>query len=219
LKKFILLLVIISFIGCKPEVEIPENFDYGTIVNNTYINEYFQLQIPFDSTWHVNSKAEMKQAMEDGMELIDGGSYKNTLKASEINIANLFAIDEFKPDEIYLYNSSLAIVAENIQNYPNLKRGKDILTASQKLMKTTPLDYKFEFIDAPKRIANLDFDVMMAEAHYMDLDIKQQYFATVTKGFSFAIIISYVTDEQKEKLESIVNHIIPLDARSKKNRK
>ena len=46
---------------------------------------------------------------------------------------------------------------------------------------------------------------MDAHLNYMGLEIKQIYYSTVLKGFSFIVIISYISDEQKETLLNSIN--------------
>jgi hypothetical protein len=41
--------------------------------------------------------------------------------------------------------------------------------------------------------------------NYMGLEIKQIYYSTVLKGFSFNVIVSYISDEQKEILLKSIN--------------
>ena len=54
-------------------------------------------------------------------------------------------------------------------------------------------------------ISGTDFYTMQTEMNYPGVRIKQIYFSTIIKGFSFDVIISYVNDEQKMELLSLTN--------------
>ncbi|MBK9455745.1 MAG: hypothetical protein IPO24_09235 [Bacteroidetes bacterium] len=45
---FVALLLVVS---CKNYIGIPDNFDYGKIENNVYVNEFFGMKMPLNEGW------------------------------------------------------------------------------------------------------------------------------------------------------------------------
>lgn len=218
MKKFILSFAILTLFTCKTEQKMPENFDYGSIENGVYSNDYFQMRVPFDDSWHIKSQDEMQEIAEAGKELIENESYKRALEVSEINNAYLFTLSQHGPDDLFNYNPSLSIVAENTKMFPHVKRGRTYLEEVQKVLNQTAINYKFEMIDEAHNIGSQNFDIMNVDLNYAGIDIKQQYYTTISKGFSLSIILSYVTEEHKAKLESMLETIVFYEGRSKKKR-
>jgi hypothetical protein len=215
LKKLLLFLVVVSFFGCKKKQQILENFDFGSTENAVYSNHYFKMHVPFDDSWYVKSQEEMKEIAKVGKELIESDSYKRALEASEINNAYLFTLFKYGPDDLFAYNPSLSIVAENTKMYPHVKRGRTYLQEVQKALSLTTVSYEFDMIDEEFIIGKYSFDMMNVTLDYLGLDIKQQYYTTISKGFSLSIILSYTTETQKAKLESMLNTIVFSEGLSK----
>lgn len=209
LKKFIFLLVTIVFLSCINETKkLPENFDFGSIENYKYINNYFNLQIRFDSIWIVQTQQQMNSIVKAGNELLnDNDNLKDAVKASQVNSAYLFTIFKFEHGTVTKYNPSFMVIAENTKMYPDIERGRDYLFEAQKFLNQTKIDYTFDMDIEEKNISNKNFDVMYAETNLMGMKIYQDYFSTVNKGFSLSFIISYSNEEEKKELYKIIKNI------------
>ncbi|WP_040280453.1 hypothetical protein [Psychroserpens damuponensis] len=216
IKKLILFVVVTSFFTCNTEQKMPEDFDYGSIENGIYTNDFFKMTIPFNTDWDVQSRDQMDALSKSGTELLTNESTKQAVKASEINNANLFTAFKYKPGFEEAYNYSIAIVAENTKLAPHVQRGSDYLIEAKKIMSQTMIDYEFEETFTTKTIDNQTFDIMNVSGNYMGAFFNQQYMTTVINGFSLSIIISYNTDEQLKELEHLVNGISFYDGKSKK---
>ncbi len=99
--------------------------------------------------------------------------------------------------------------------YPHVKRGRTYLQEVQKALSLTTVSYEFDMIDEEFIIGKYSFDMMNVTLDYLGLDIKQQYYTTISKGFSLSIILSYTTETQKAKLESMLNTIVFSEGLSK----
>lgn len=216
MKKLILSFTILTLFACKTEQRMPENFDYGSIENGVYANDYFQMHFPFDDSWDVQSQDEVENIQDLGQDIITDENIKRAIKASEINTANLFVAYVYEFGSTMDYNPSLMIVAENIKMFPQVKRGRDYLIEAQKILNGTSLNYSYDMILEPKVINGKSFDVMNATGSYLGNEFKQKYMSTVTDGFCLSIIISYDTDNQRELLEKALEQMTFNTAKSKK---
>lgn len=102
----------------------------------------------------------------------------------------------------------IAIVAENIKNYPGVKDGKEYLLQLRETLEESQFKYDYLDKEFSKEVINrFDFYRMNAEIYYMGHNIKQAYYTTILKGFSLSIIITFINEEQKEVLLSSLKSI------------
>ncbi len=206
--KIILILLSIVIVSCKTN-GIPENFDYGKVENNIYTNSFFNLNMTLPTDWVVQTKEQNDQLMKLGQEMLanDNENLKAAIKASEINTANLLTIFEHEVGSVVEYNPSMVLIVENLRFSPGIKSGKDYLTQSKKVLKQTQIKYnniddtKFEKVNVNKQ----DFYLMNLSLNHLNMNIKQGYYSILKNGFSINVIISYVTEKQKQELEKILN--------------
>ena len=217
LKVITLVLILALATSCKTEAPgIPESFDYGKVVNGVYSNDYFNMRVPFDDSWDVQSEEERKEISDLGKELVEDEDLKRALDASSINNASLFSAYKYEVGSNLGYNPSISIIAENISQFPQIKHGSEYLKEAQKLMAQMQMDYTFNFVDTSKNIGHHSFDIMEVDVDYLGNSFHQQYMATITKGFCLLLVISYDTDEQRKELEALVDDIVFVEGKSKK---
>jgi hypothetical protein len=195
---------------------MPENFDYGSVENGVYVNDYFKMRLPFDASWDVQSKEEKEEITELGKDLIEDQNFKRSIDASEISNANLFTAFKYELGTTENYNPSISVIAENINQFPHVKRGRDYLDEAKIIMEQMALDYTFSYQDNPKILGNQSFDILNVEVDYFGSTYHQQYMSTITKGFSLLLVISYESDAQREELEALVDNIVFSEGLSKK---
>lgn len=207
-KKIIgLILIIILFSFCSNNSQ-PDNFDYGHVENGIYLNDYFNFKIKLPVDWVVQSKEQTENLANTGKKLIagDNDNMKAAIKASEINTAYLLSVFQYELGSAVEYNSNIMIVAESLKNAPGIKNGSDYLFQSRRILEQGQFkyDYLSEKFESEK-IDEIEFYKMDAYVNYMGLEIKQIYYSTVYKGFSLSVILSYISDEQKEILLNSLN--------------
>jgi hypothetical protein len=207
---FLALLSAMFFINCT-ENNIPENFDYGKIENNVYSNSFFNCEIKIPDGWAIQSNEQMQSLTEVGQNLIagDNDNMKAAIKASEINVANLLAVIKYELGApTTAYNPGIAIVAENLKNFPGIKTGSDYLLNIRKLLYQSQLVY--ESMDenfAQETIGGVDFYVMNAVVNFSGNYIYQRHYATIINNFAFIIGLSYADNEQETELMTVLNSL------------
>jgi hypothetical protein len=193
--------------GCSNQ-DKPKDFDYGHVENNKYVNSFFNFEISIHPDWIVQTNEQMESMTKVGKELVagDDSKMKALLKASEINTANLLSVFQFERGSAVEYNPSIVLIAENTKNFPGIKNGKDYLFQARKLLDQSQLKYDSIDKEFTKEVINgTDFYKMNANITYGGLNIRQIYYSTVSKEFSFNVIISFTNDRQKEDLLELVN--------------
>jgi len=184
-------------------------FDYGKIKDNTYKNDFFDIEITFNTEWFVQSKEQERTIMKQGVDLIKDEDLKPLIEASKVNTAQLITILKYEFGSAVDSNPSFMALAENVKNFPGIKRGKDYLFHSKKLLqKSLPDKCSFEKDFYEKSIGNMEFDVMEVKINHLNQTIIQEYFSTIKKGFCLSFIISYSNDEEKKELYSIIDKIV-----------
>lgn len=195
-------LTIIFILSCDNK-DKPENFDYGSVKNGIYQNDYFKFKMVLPTSWIVQTKEQTENLANTGKQLIagDDDKMKAIIKASEINIAYLLSVFQFEVGTPVDYNPSIMIVAENIKNAPGIKNGSDYLFQTRKMMLQS--QFKYDYISDEfelEKIGEIEFYKLDTGINLSDMEIKQIYYATVLKGFGIGFIISFNSDEQKDVL-------------------
>ena len=203
------ILLILNGVSCKTQ-DNPMDFDYGRVESNKYVNSYFGFEIKLPIDWIIQSKEQLANTFETGKKLVagDDSNMKAVIKASEVNTANLLAVNQYPKGAAVEYNPSIVIIAENVKNAPGIIKGSDYLFHARRLMMQS--QFKYDYLDEQfekEIISGIDFYKMNAGIKYLGLDIKQVYYTTVLKGFSLSIIISFNNDKQKEELLNSIKSI------------
>ncbi|MEM7104944.1 MAG: hypothetical protein AAF502_17540 [Bacteroidota bacterium] len=203
-KNWIVIFLVISlFASCMP-IGKPDDFDYGGVSDQVYSNEYFECIMKLPDDWVVSSREQTEEITELGKDLVAGDDKKleAVVNAAEINTANLLTVFQYEVGSPVEYNPSISLVAENIKMAPGIKDGSDYLFQSRRFLQQSQFQYDYlskEF--ELHEINGTDFYKMDAFLTYLGLEIKQTYYATIKKGFSFVVVMSYNNDDQKQILE------------------
>ena len=186
-----------------PEENIPEEFDYGKVYQNTYFNKYFNFEIDLPEDWVVQSQEQTKQLTEMGKDLAigDNEQLEAIVNAAEINTAYLLSVFQYEVGSAVDFNPSLMILAENVMAAPGVKKGSDYLFQARKMMKQSQVPYDYLSEEFEEEVINgISFYTLEASITTVGQKVKQVYYSTIAKRFSLSVIISYGTEEQKEIL-------------------
>jgi hypothetical protein len=182
---------------------------YGTISNNIYKNDYFSMSMDVPQGWSVQSKAAMKQLMNQGSDLVAGDdqNLKAVMKQSEKQTINMFVFLKYEQGTPVSFNPSIVAVAERVSHMPGIKRGADYFFHVRRLLQASQIEYSF-----PKKIYTTDlsgesFDVMPAEISASFITIEQDYYAALMKDYVLSFILSYSNEEEKQELTKILDTV------------
>jgi hypothetical protein len=204
------ILILVLFSNCASKGK-PDNFVYGSVNDNIYSNEYFKCKMKLPENWIIQSQEQTEQIADMGKNLVAGDdkTLESALNASEINTANLLAVFQYEVGAAVEFNPNILIVAENVTNAPGIKNGSDYLFQSRRLLKQGQFQYDYLSEDFESEMINgTEFHKMDAHINYAGMEIKQVYYSTISNGFSFNVIVSYINDEQKKVLLESINSIL-----------
>lgn len=200
-KKTIIIVFVLAFLfGCAKNVR---NFDYGNVDNNLYKNSFFKFEMNLPVGWQRIGAERREQMMKNGQEIVAGDdqNLKAALKASEVNTANLLTIFKYPQGTPVKSNPSMALVVENLKNFPGIKTGDDYLFHARRLFKKS--NFKYDYISETTEkvvFGGKDFYAMGLSVRHLDVEIKQIYLSTIVNGFSVNFILTYVDDEDRDIL-------------------
>jgi hypothetical protein len=182
---------------------MPEDFDYGQVVDGKYVNGFFNVQVTLPVGWTVKSKGELDSINQLSRELYAGDDkkLKALSKVSEISSAQLLMVSKYKSDTIVDFNPNLLIQAENVSRARAIKSGKDYLTVARKQMLKS--NFPFNNIDSvfsPVMINGTEFYKMGLNIDVNGQYIEEEMYATILKGFSFHVIVTYTNPSEKEEM-------------------
>lgn len=197
--------------SCDNQKGLPESFDYGRVENGVYKNDFFRCKIRLPKDWVVQSQEQSDEMMESGNELLSGDDedLQKQLKATEINVANMLSVFEVEVGSTLDFNPSMMIVAENVKAASSIKTGADYLKVARKLIERTELNYEISSDEYEKvEISGTDFYKLEAKLAGENGYVTQNYYATISKGFCFLVIVSFDSDEDKETLQKSLNSLM-----------
>ncbi len=200
----IALLVIVNF-SCVEEKNLPNHFDYGSIENNTYINDFFGFRLPYNSEWSVLDKQQMSNITKAGKEMIvgDDNKLKKVVDVSSVNLAELFMIFKHELGTTTEFNPSLGINAENLNQFPNVKETKDYVVQAKNFMDQTKMNIDYRREDYEVKIGNTSF--ICLEIFNLDYNIYQDYYVTLNNGFAISMVVSYANEEDKNEINAMLD--------------
>lgn len=211
-KTITLFISLIILVSCS-KIGKPADFDYGKVNKGEYTNNYFNFKLITPKDWNVQNQQQIETLQKKGEELITNEKIKATIEISKINTAYLFSIFKYKQDSAVNFNPNFISIAENIGLAPSIKTGKDYLFETRKILQSSNAIYSSISEDFElKEIDGIEFYIMTTKIKNPQFEVSQQFYSTISNGFSLNFILSYVTDEDKGILEK---SLYSLDFKSK----
>lgn len=186
-----------------------EDIGYGEIKENRYINTYFNMTIDFPKDWATQSKEAMSAQIEVGSNMVvgDDENQRAAMKVSSLQSLNLFSVSQYPRGTPVSFNPNILCIAEKIAHMPGVKRGSDYFFFVKKFIENSPLKVQFSDDISTEKISNVDFDILQATTDYGNTAVLQKYYAAKLKDYMLSLIITYSSDEEREKLEKILQSL------------
>ena len=203
----VLAVCFLSSTGCQKNAA--DEIGPGTYDGSVYRCDYFGMSIDLPSTWSYQDKEAMEMLKNAGKKMMEGSNkdLKTAIEFSEHQTVYLFAIFKHPLGTPVDYNPSLMLIAERIGHIPGIKRGKDYQYHSKKVMESAQMNMKF-----PKEIYTVtlggnEFDVLYSEINFMNMEIKQNQYTIIKKGYALTFNASFTTEEQEAELKGILDTV------------
>ena len=175
-----------------------KRFDFGKIKNNTYLNNFFELEITFKSNWIViqNDDIFKNLTMED-----EPVKDKNKVKVKNLGRACL--LDLRKDSAIYASSLIVSVINKRIDSkVKTIENFLDIIFEKQKFLINKSVHEK-------KSIGSLEFNRVsfIADPEIFERDLKVEAFVAIKRGFFILIDITYSNEREKKELYEMINRI------------
>lgn len=205
---FVLLIVCaVLLAGCEKKTS--DEVDFGTFEDFVYRNKYFGLTLTVPPEWSIQDQESYQRIMDTGGKALAGEdkNLKAVVKASQLQTVNLLLVFKHPVGTPVPFNPNIACVAERVRHMPGIKRGKDYLFHSRKLLESGQLSISFPRDIYTEELGGANFDVMYTEMELAGVAVQQKYYATVAKGYALILIVSFSTEEEEADLQSILESV------------
>jgi len=174
-----------------------------------YENEFFEMSIPYNEEWAVQSTEQMNELVAAGTDLLSGedDNLKAAIEASKVNTAYLFSLFKYDVGTSTQFNPSFLSLAENVKNFPDLADGGDYLSHTKNLLQQSQVTYTYDKDIYPITIDGVEFHAMELSVEVMGNKITQEYMCTLKNDFALAFVISHSNDEERAELHEILSQI------------
>ena len=197
--------VVLIFQGCNQN--IPEDFNYGTVENNVYKNNYFGYSAKIPDGWDIQTAEENEMLSDEGSKITAGDDehLEKELETAKSKTAILLTVFKYELGSIVTFNPSVVIMIENVRGNFHISNSSDYLDASRKFMEKsnmpyTHIDDKYNEIN----IGGEKFYQMNTTMNIDEINIYQTYYSLYINSYCFTVIISYVDESQRKESENIV---------------
>ncbi len=193
--------------GCKRKAA--DEVDFGAVKDSVYQNKYFGLTVALPPEWSVQDQEARRRMMDMGTQVLAGDdkNLKAAIKASEMTTVSLFTAFKHPVGTPVPYNPSIVCLAERVRHMPGIKRGKDYLFHSKRVLESSQMAVSFPKGMSAETLGGRPFDIMHVELSAGGMTVQQKYYATVMKGYALAFIVSFTTDEEKAPLDKILDSV------------
>lgn len=204
-----LFVVALLAIGCNTPMP-PHEVSKGRMEKSVYRNDYFGFKVAIPPDWHAQDKETQKQMNEIGTEAFSGSdkNLESAIRASQARTADLFSVNEHPLDSLVASNPGIICVAEMVYGVPGVKTGEDYLLQVKRTLKAGQMNYSFpsETIST-ESVGGKDFSVLSLELQAEGVTVRQEYYVAVMKGYALSFILSYQFDEEKARLEKVLDTV------------
>jgi len=194
-------------ISCSSQ-DKSESFEFGTVENKKYVNEFFNFKMDLPNAWVILTSYQLDSMKTRGRELLSTNDRKiaKKIKPSSVTSADLIGAFQNKLGAAVDFNANFAITVENVAQIKEIKTGKDFLLQLRSILERSQI--QFDSIDKEfmkRDISGQEFYIMTASKNMGYLNVRQTNYVTVKKGFVFNLTISYANESQRVLLEQTIN--------------
>lgn len=181
------------------EPKAPAVLNYGVQDGYTYSNDYFGLTVEVPEGWFVRNRQEnamMEQA---------GNAAPVPIEALQV----IYLVDAFvhEPGSIVEYNPGVNIVATNLtEDDGSATNEAYLLKLRENLGKFTNYSFPDETITTQK-VGGVEMGKAFGQTLIEGINILQEYYVTMRKGYVIQMTVSYADDAQKAELMKLVNGV------------
>lgn len=198
--------VLVATSGCNLFNDDIDTIDRGHFNGAVYSNTYFDFQIDVPGDYVIADDEALRVMMDsdEAWENSDSELVREAMEAAKVNSIDLFLASKFHLDELGEFNASIIGLGERIPPLAGIDGPADYLRHSKQLLELSEPSFRvhpgFEEFD----ISGHDFALMKVTAEFEGIRMRQEYYATMAKGFVLCFILTYDSDEEGDLLRTCV---------------
>lgn len=218
MKYFALILFIAFLVACSEQKNpdkrlkdknVPVEFDLGIAKDGVYKNDFFEMSFEYNENWYLQDDKEREALLDEGIERATGENAEKgrKLEAGKVNNVNLFVALEQAPGEVYDFNSSIIVLAENLAlANGKIKSGKEYLeTAFENFANESSIASRSSI--QPKTIGSKQFHRVTLNTDTGIIEVEQQCYAIIINDFALMFIFSYANEEQEAEMYKFLSSV------------
>ncbi len=207
---FIVLFLFVS--ACVPTEEKPTK---GVYTDGIYRNNFFQLSLVVPDGWRASTDEEIEKLMTVGSETIKqlNDSLSSVLDSNDFSEPILFIMLKTPESEGGKYKSS-GFPSSLILTYDKQKELNDSLNSEDYLNQLieeyaefNQLKMHFDQEFRQELIGDKEFVVLEGRANFGLMQLRQEYWHTLYKGYSLVLIATYTNSVDKIELHSSIKNM------------
>jgi hypothetical protein len=208
-KAFRLIIALCVTLACRPPALLAQTGtnspESGVTKSGYYRNDYFGFSIPFPESWTVVLQRKPHQFQSQGGDALvrDGVLKRGLVNADQSNTHNLLAITDSR-EESNGWSPQIVIVGEGIHEGAPFKTADEYLVHTIKLL--SAIRFPKTIVLTPPRETTLGARQFW-RADFARGDVRQSYYATISKGFALSIVVTGGDAAQLSKANGVVQKI------------
>ena len=197
----------LCLIACGCGKKAGQEMDAGRFEGRVYHNDYLGFQIAIPAEWTIQDPEVARQMMRAGQKFVAGGdeNVQAILEAAESRTVSLVTAFQYPQGAPVESNPNISCVAEGVAHLPGIKTGGDYLFHLRRTLQGGSLRFAFPREVYTEVVGGLEFHVLATELVVSPTKVvKNEYFATVRRGYTLLLILKYSTDEERQMLRDIL---------------
>jgi hypothetical protein len=194
--------------GCAKKT--PERIDAGSFEGSVYSNKYLGFTLTIPPNWSIQDQQTQKQLLHTGVEVMagDNKNMQAVLRASEVQAVSLLTVFKYARGAPVPSNPAIVGTAESVSHLPGMRTGGDYLFQARRLLEAGQLKHSFPREVYVQTVGGVEFHVMPTEVTLSpQMVVKQEYYATIRKGYAIVLILSFSTEEEGNELRHTLGTI------------
>lgn len=193
---YILIFLSVTFFSCNQKESKQDKFDYGTIKDGVYRNDFFNFSMKLPTNWVTLTE-------QQNQNLMNAGTIKNT-DPSKITTVILMTASQFeigKSDSVF--NANMLILAENIKGNARIRTASDYLMLTRQALEKEPVKREYpEQMIGNQIINGTEFSTMRVVTTDNNKAYSQNYYTSIIDDFAVTAILTYSNEEERILLEN-----------------
>jgi hypothetical protein len=186
------------------------SLSYGTMAGQTYVNEFFGLELPLPEGWYVQSRADNAQLEQVEGNVLDFGPADSlgAVPIDRLRVTYLLVAFQHAPgtQEDGKFNPGLNLIANYLQPQDSINSATSYLEQVREELLASGMFQGGDNIQALE-LSGQTFQQMDMSFSFEGMDIKQRYLVLLLQDYALQLTLSYTSPEEEATLKEVVENL------------